>query len=242
MALTRTAAVLTTMLRNRADHLVGTFRGDAVLYQYLSDSCRSLVERLVDEHQEMYWASVANAGISADAVSSLAPSDMWKLIMMRVTIDQRRDPIHQADLDEIDREAVSLGGWTAGRWPRFRLVGRSIYWVPVPRADHNVTIYYVPTGIFRTSIDGIINDLTASDDTFDGVFGWDRWVVLDAAIKLLSDEKKDTSVLQREADARMAEIMSAAANRALDEPAKVRDRWDPSDDGSGGRMPPGGFY
>lgn len=241
MALTRTAGQLTSSLRLRADHLVGTFRTDAQLYGYLSDSCRALIGVLVKEHKELYWSKVDTLVVAANVTATALPTDFWKLIMLRLTIDQRREPVHQADLDAIDVEAQSVGGWSA-RWPRYRMLNRALYWAPTPRASHSVSIYYVPTGVFLSNLDNPKEDLTASDDKFDGIFGWDRWVVLDSAIKLLSDERKDTSVLQAEADRRMAEILAEAEDRAMDEAPKVRDRWDPSDDGSGGRMPPGGFY
>lgn len=243
MALTRTAQQLKDMVRNRADHLVGTFRADSVLYQYISDSCRALVETLVDKHDEMYWARVETINVSADSLATAYPTAMWKLIMLRLTIDQTRRKLTRADLDEIDAEAVSLGGWSSGRWPRFRIMNQALYWAPIPRAAHTVTVYYVPTSIFLSSVDNPINELTAVGDKFDGVFGWDRWVVLDAAIKLLNDEKKDAGALMAERDLRWQEILTAAEGRSIDEPARVRDRWDGGDDGGpSGRMPPGGWY
>jgi len=245
LALTRTAAQLTTSLRNRCDHLVGTFRDDSVLRGYLSDSCRSLVSWLVDDFEELYWAKSATVNAVADVQTTALPADFWKLIAFRLTIDQRRERIQRADLDAIDVEGQSLGGWTGGRWPRHRLIGADIYWAPIPRAAAVVTAFYVPTVIFKDTGGTPIADFAASTDTFDGIFGWDQWVVLDSAIKFANDEGKDSGKFAPELQRREIEIRNAAANRMADDAPKVRDRWDPSD-GDGltrnGRMPPGGFY
>ena len=232
------------MLRNRADHLVGTFRDDAQLRRYLSSSCRSLVSTMVDEHDELYWVSEAFISTTADVFATTAPTDMWKLVTLRVSIGARRVRIPRADLDDLDIEAVgqSLGGWTESLLPRFRLMQRRFYWTPTPRAAHQVKVYYVPTTIFTSNGGTPKADLTATDDTFDGIFGWDEWVALDAACKLLSDEKKDTSVLAAERGLRMNEIVSAIKSQALDDPPKVRDRYGDGSDGRPDRMPPGGWF
>lgn len=225
MALTRTAAQLVSDVRNRADHIVGTFRSDATLRRYLSESCRSLVSQLVDDYEELYWCSEATVTTTVDEKTSTFPTDAWKAVMLRTTIGNRRDKITKATIDDIDSEGQSLGGWSTGRWPRYRLIGRRIYWAPIPRAEHVVTVFYVPTTIFFNAGGTPISELSADTDYFDGVFGWEQVVVLDAAIKFLHDERKDASHLEQEWADRFAEVVTSAKSQHGTEPVKVRDTW-----------------
>jgi hypothetical protein len=226
MALTRTAAQLCEDLRYRADHLVGSFRDNARLRRYLSESCRSLVSQLVNEYEELYWCDEATVTTIADTQMSSLPVDAWKVVMMRVTLDGQRRAIAKAPVDAIDVEASSVGGWGGGgRVPRYRIIGRRIYWTPTPRAAHEVTLFYVPTAIFFDASGIPINELTSDSDYFDGVFGWEQVVVLDAAIKLLHDERKDSSALMQEWADRYAEVVASAQNQDATEPPRVRDTW-----------------
>ena len=226
MALTRTAAELVADVRNRTDHLVGNFRADAVLMRYLSESCRSLVSMVVDEYEELYWCNEATVNTTPSAKTSVLPVDAWKNVMMRVSLGGKRDKIRKASVDDIDVEETSAGGWgSGGLWPKYRMMGRKIYWTPIPRAVHAVTLFYVPTTIFFNVGGSPISEFTTGTDYFDGIFGWEQLAVLDAGIKFLHDERKDASDLESEWTDRWAEVSAAAANQDATEPPRVRDTW-----------------
>ena len=224
MALTRTAADLEQDVRNRADHVVGSFRSSARIRRYLSESARSLVSSLVDEFDELYWAKASTVSTTAGQETDDLPADAWKLIFMRVTIGGQRKRLRKAQIDDIDNEGVSAGGWTQ-RWPAYRIMGRQIYWAPIPRAVHEVRLVYVPTTIFFDGSGTAITELSADTDYFDGVFGWEELVALDAAMKLLADERKTSAELQQEWADRWATVAAAAAHQDVTEPARVRDTW-----------------
>lgn len=61
---------------------------------------------------------------------------------------------------------------------------------PYPTRDRFVRVMYVPS-LDRDTSDG---DNTA----YDGVNGWDQWIVLDVAIAIRTKEESDTAVLERE--------------------------------------------
>lgn len=71
---------------------------------------------------------------------------------------------------------------------------------PYPTRDRFFRVMYVPS-LDRDTSDG---DNTA----YDGVNGWDQWVVLDVAIAILTKEESDTSLLERERDRVEARIRS----------------------------------
>lgn len=65
--------------------------------------------------------------------------------------------------------------------------------------------------------------LTADTDTIDGRSGWEEWVVVDAAMKLLAKEESDTSQLEREAQRVWARIMAVAENRDAGQSKRITD-------------------
>lgn len=203
--------------------MVGSnFRSDATIYGYLSASCRDLVSML--SRLDDYWtATTVIFTTPSSQTSTNAVTGMWKLLAMRVTIDGKRGRIGRAKLDDLDAE-VTPQGWSA-QWPAYRLRGESIYWVPAPLIAHTVTIDYLPTAIFRNSGGSPISELSAGTDTFDGVFGWEDWVVLHTAIKLKTDSGKDIQALKLELQEREASLLLAAEDRAAEDPEKIRDTW-----------------
>jgi len=254
MGLTRTAALLTTDVRNRTDHISGSFRDDATIRQYLTESCRSLVMNLLSDYDELYWAQEAYvqtvadqqytdlAGALAAAASptledSMGGWNVWKIVMLRVTIDGIRDRIPESGLNSIDREGDSIGGW-GNVWPKYRLIGSRFYWAPTPRAVHDVTVYFVPTDIFLNTSDEWKPAFTASTDKFDGIAGWEQWAVLDASIKLLNDEEKYThaQALRVERDDRYVELTKGLVDRSISEPTRTQDTWRNGPRGSNTRI------
>lgn len=224
MALTRTAAQLETSARSRADMVGSAFRSQATIFEYLSASCRDLVS-LLCRMDDYWWSLTIFATTSGSYTSTSQLTAAWKLISLRVTLDGKRDRIPLASVDEIDMEQSPYQGWSAERWPKYRLRGDAILWSRVPMASHIVTAEFVPIAIFKNSGGTAINALSATTDTFDGVFGWEDWVVLHTAIKLKTDAGKDITALKQELQEREASIVLAAQERMAEEPQRIRDTW-----------------
>lgn len=224
MALTRTCLQLETEARQRADKVGSAFRDTAAFKRYLSASCRQLVSRL--ERISDYWASSTTVNTTASVASTALPTDAWKVLALRVTIDGRRLRMDEASIDDIDIE-VTPTGWANGIEPAYRIRGGSFLWVPIPTAVHVVTVDYVPTTIFRTAASAAISELTSDTDTFDGIFGWEQWVVLDTAAKVRSDEGKleAAQALRAEQQEVELELIQAAMSRNAESPERVRDTW-----------------
>lgn len=224
MALTRTCLQLETGARQRADKVGSSFRDTAAFKRYLSASCRRLVSKL--ERISDYWASTVAIATVANTATTAVPADMFKALALRCTLNGVRVRLDEASVDEIDIE-VTPTGWLAGETPRFRVRGGLFYWVPIPTAIHSITLDYVPTTIFRTSGAAPISEFTADTDTFDGIFGWEDWVELDAAARALSDEGKHDSAaaLRVERDDVLAEIIQAASHRSAEDAPRIRDAW-----------------
>ena len=66
-------------------------------------------------------------------------------------------------------------------------------------------------------------ELVFSSDFIDGRSGWEEWVVVDAAIKLLAKEESDTSALEREAGRVWARVTAVAVNRDAGQSKRITD-------------------
>lgn len=78
---------------------------------------------------------------------------------------------------------------------------------------YTVTLRYTPAPT------RMVNDV----DTFDGIAGWEEWVVLDAAIKALNKEESDVSVLMAQRADMEAEIVGLAPDRDAQWPTRIID-------------------
>jgi hypothetical protein len=68
---------------------------------------------------------------------------------------------------------------------RYRLQGSNIVFEPSPSNNLSIRLTYVPR----------FTDLSSDTDTFDGINGWEDYVIIDAAIKMLAKEESDVSTL-----------------------------------------------
>jgi hypothetical protein len=72
--------------------------------------------------------------------------------------------------------------------------------------------------------------LVLDADTFDGISGWEEYIVVDAAIKMLNKEESDVGVLSKEKDRLVLRITAASANRDIAEPEPIADVYAEDDD------------
>jgi hypothetical protein len=100
--------------------------------------------------------------------------------------------------DHRQRPRTDLGGADANT---YRIVGTSIAFDPVPE-DGIYEVRYVPTP----------GTLSADSDTMDNVLGWEEYVVLYVASKLLTKEGSHNAAAQLMADAR--ELLVQIQNEA----------------------------
>lgn len=127
-----------------------------------------------------------------------------------------------SDFYQLQLVQINFGGRKQTMRP-FMLKDSSRWSEASPQAGYQVTIRYTPAPVRMT------ND----SDTFDGIAGWEEWIVLDAAIKALNKEESDVQVLMAQRADVEAEISGLAPSRDAQWPDRVvdmeriRDRWSP---------------
>lgn len=227
MARTRTLAELRSDVESRADQptsSASTFVTETEMNRWINQSVRRFVGLLVRSYGEPYWHKTDTINVVANTDSYDLPSDFYQLLYLRVDIDGCRTHIRRASIDDIDTDPDWEPDWRE-RPPRYRLLGSKI-WFTTPRSSHTVTIAYVPTLVVYNSGGTAIADLSADTDYVDGVNGWEEWIVLDVAIKVMAKEESDPSLLVMEKQQIEADIVADAAQRDQASVAAVRNTYD----------------
>lgn len=118
---------------------------------------------------------------------------------------------------------------------RYRLMGNTLMFIPLPGSGQQVTVWYVPR----------LTQPLKDTDVLDGVSGWTEYVIVDAAIKALQKEESDVSVLMVQKQMLLKRIEDTGNNRDIGEPDTIsntrRGDWqgggfDSGSDGSWGGM------
>lgn len=106
-------------------------------------------------------------------------------------------------------------GWVYSQPVFYRLQAGSIKFIPAPQGGYAITLWYVPTP----------TPLVAPSDTFDGIAGWEEYVVLDVAIKALTKDGdlETAGALLGQKAAMRARIEAAAGARDVGAPERVQD-------------------
>lgn len=94
---------------------------------------------------------------------------------------------------------------------RYRVLGNKIHFIPTPSGAQNVQLWYIPR----------MTQLLQDRDILEGVSGWIEYVIVDAAIKALSKEESDVSVLMARKQALKQRIEESAMNRDAGQPDTV---------------------
>lgn len=116
-------------------------------------------------------------------------------------------------------------GWIYSQPVYYRMVGKAssvaqagndaVKFIPAPNGQFNITMWYTPTPPV----------LVSGTDAFDGINGYEEYVVLGAAIKLLTKQEQleHAAALMQERERQRDRILGALGNRDAENPERVQD-------------------
>jgi hypothetical protein len=116
----------------------------------------------------------------------------------------------------------SYDSWDYFFSPRYRLEGtrdstgaytNQIRFTPAPDGSTDIRIWYIPRS----------PELTADSDKLQGFNGWEEYVVIDAAMKMLEKEESNTEALVLRKNRIIQRIYSMAQARDYNFPEQVVD-------------------
>lgn len=201
--------------RERADKVGSGFIQDSELVSYINSSACELYDLLVSAYGDDYFMNSYSFQTVGQTESYNLPSDFYKLLGLDQKIGQEYLTLKPYQFNE--RNKYRLGTyWNALSGvggPRYKLSADKISFLPVPDGQYNITLHYVP----------VCPLLVGDSDLFDGVNGWEEYIVIDAAIKMLQKEDSDCSLLVVQKQKIESRIENMKENRDAGQSFRVTD-------------------
>lgn len=181
----------------------------------INASAAELYDLLVTNFEDYYTSSSTISVVSGTDTYSL-PASFYKLLGVDLVIDSNGNAVTLKRFSFSDRNAflftptMSVVGLA---YLRYMLQGQNIKFVPLPSSASTVKLWFIPT----------LTPLSADSDTFDGINGWEDYIIVDSAIRFLTKEESDTSSLAAEKASIIKRINDSAPNRDAGSSGRVSD-------------------
>lgn len=204
-----TLTTLLTRVRERADMAGSSFVADARLADWINEANQRLYGMVVDALGEEYYSSSQSFTTVAEQADYALPSGFYKLLgvdldyhgVMRAL--KRYERPERNTFRELRPEAL----------PRYALVGSNLRLYPAPTGGLSGAILYVPE----------CATLVNAGDTVSYPNGWEKFIVIDAAVQALLKEESDVRALVAERGRIEQEIRDAKEARDMATPKRVID-------------------
>jgi len=208
---------LRSRARQRADMNNRNFVESDEWIQLIDVGYKELYDILVARFEDWYTIPL-EITIPQGSASYPLPADFYKLR----GIDRSASGNPAADdfypLSPFNFETRNNKGYLVrrrgfGDAVQYRIMQNNLIFSPADQSGGTYRLWYVPRA----------TTLTAATDTIDGVNGWEEYIVLVAAIKALTKEESDVSVLMGEKQAMYQRIEFMAQNRDAGMTERVSD-------------------
>lgn len=227
--------------QERADMVNSTFLSKTEWNRIITQSCKQLYDLLMSKYGDEYYLQNTYTWTTSGADQLYPfPPDFYKSFLVEVALNPN-DPNSWITLRQYQRIQQNL--WN---YPnvytfygitnlRYRFTGNNLQIVPLAQAGQTIRMWYAPRPA----------TLMADTDVFDGISGWEEYVIVRSAIKACIKEETDCSDLKQELKDLEDRIEAIAENRNVGEPQTVSDSkmrnfgWS-SDDGQYGGSGGGG--
>lgn len=203
-----TKGSLRDQARQRADMVNSKFCTDSEIDGYINKAAKKLYNFLVEAYPEYFLADnpfTINLVAGTDAYA--LPADFFKAFGVDWVSGTTRLPLKPFMWSERARFGTSAQPQAM----RYRLQRGKIRFRPPPASTGQIDLWYIPT----------LADMVSDSDTFDGINGFEEYIVLDAAITMLDKEESDSVKLTNDRDKIEADLRSIAANRDQAAPERI---------------------
>ncbi len=218
MARTVGMTSLALQVRQRADMQNSSgFIGDSELYEYINQSIADLYDLIIAAWGQDRYMATAGVVTASGVDTYPLPSDFYLLRGVDAVLGGNYSVSLRPFMFNERNLYKSGPGWLYGQPIAYRLEGSNIVFLPQPTGVFNVTLWYIPA---PTRL--VVGSETGTN-VFDGVSGWEEYVVVDAAIKCLQKEESDPSVLMARKQELKARIEAMAPQRDAGAAERVTD-------------------
>jgi len=223
---------LRTQARQRSDMEQSTFVTDSELNSYINASVAELHDILVQAYGEDYFIKTATfvtvpGTDSYSLLTSVPDNDLYKMRGVDAKLDTNDfytlKRFNFNERNKFKHDGVwSYLGITA---VRYRLVGDNLIFTPKPDTAVTVKLWYIPKA----------PKLVLDADTYNDINLYTEYVVVDAAIKMLTKEESDASVFIAQKAELKKRISEASSNRDAGEGDSIQDVYGENGDFAHGR-------
>ena len=215
-----TLAEIKTQARQRSDMENTQFISDSELNSYVNASVKELYDLLVAAFDDYYIADAYEVTLAADSHITL-PTDFYKLRGVDKSNSTSNwftlKPFNFLERNKYNNQ--NLANYALGpNLVNYRVFGSTIKLEPSYNSEGNYRIWYVPK----------CPALVSDTDSFDGINGWEDYVVVDCAIKMLQKQEDDVSVLMAQKNELKSRIEAMSADRDAGSPETITDARNPN--------------
>jgi hypothetical protein len=203
-----TTAALISRIRARGD-IRDVRHTDAQLKDWIDESYAELYDIMVSTNLDLFVTSDAVSVVSGTSSYSL-PADWYKVVGVEVPSGGLTYNIPRFRWSDRHRLQSSGSNPTS---MAYRIKGDNIYFKPTPNFSATVTLYYVPAP----------SKIAGADGSFDGVSGWEKYIVEDVCVKAKMADEEDEKPFVRERELAKVRITSMANDRDKNEPDMIQD-------------------
>lgn len=186
----------------------------------VSQSYKELFDIIVQKFGDTYYLATPYVFSTDGANQSFAlPNDFYKLLGVDIALSPNPPLSYWVtvkNLQFIDRNSQTFmssyayGGITN---LKYDIQGNNIFFAPIPQGSQSIRLWYAPRPR------QLINDT----DIVDGVSGWEEYIVVDVACKMLVKQESDPTAFAVQKAAMLRRIESAAENRDVGEAQRTSD-------------------
>lgn len=217
-----TLAQLREQVRSETDTQGDSHITDDDLLVYINGGYFELYDLLAKTFGEEYYTALATIPVDGKAEFYPLPNGVlygnaepyYKGLLVEGSRDggQTWVTLHRFNLGEKNRFGTMQQTQTVpSQWPRYRVQGSNLMFLPKPQGSLDVRLWYVPK----------LSPLFDDGDLAEDLSGWLEYVVLDAAIKVMGKQERDASLLVGRKGAMKARVEEMAPVRDLGEPSTV---------------------
>lgn len=187
----------------------------------VQEAAAELYEHVVQSFGAEYFYTESTIAVTSGVRYSDLPDNHYKTIHVW-WIGMRTVGPDAPMLLDVFPEEEDFKNWTNPRWtegdpPRYRERGQLLFYDIVPDQNYELLMQYVPV---MPAIEDLVPPLTPVP--FEGIHGWEQWIITYVAKCLLEKDRVDASHLTQELSRLTARIEKFAPRRNIHKKQRVR--------------------
>ena len=210
---TYTESDLRTRARRRADMENSTFVTDDEIRDYLNSSMSELHDMMVKSYEDYFVSEQAYTIPLATGGGSL-PDDFYKALGVDYNSGGITSTLRSFSFTERNVYNTPYAVVDRLAEPMYKIEGNKIKLIPTNSQAGTITLYYVPNAAqFSSTVSEVENVIP----------GFEEYIVVATAIRMLMKEESDVSTLERERQQLASRIIRAISPRDASGSHAIRD-------------------